>query len=108
MSANFTKSHCCEMLRSNVEAACAQHPERWDCPDALVEYDPVTDSYGLMIHDGGRSAITIRFCPWCGKALRDLRDEYFSLLEKTGLGEIPLDERPLKFRSAQWWQERNL
>ena len=108
MPTTLTKFHCCEMLRSNIEASCAQHAERWDCPDALVQYDPVTDSYGLMIHDGGRSSITIRFCPWCGSSLRDLRDDYFSLLETLGLEEIPRDERPLEFQSAQWWKERNL
>ena len=25
--------------------------------------------YGLIIHDGGTSAVTIQFCPWCGSKL---------------------------------------
>jgi hypothetical protein len=25
----------------------------------------------LIVHDGGRSVIRIRFCPWCGTRLPD-------------------------------------
>ena len=62
-------AHCCEMMRSNVENGCDQHASRADCPDCLVDYWPATDTYGLMIHDGGSSVIAIRFCPWCGLKL---------------------------------------
>jgi len=27
--------HCCEMMRTNVESVCDQHPDRHDCPDCL-------------------------------------------------------------------------
>ena len=63
--------HCCEMMRSNVESVCDQHPDRFDCPDCLIHYGPKTRTYGIMIHDGGRSVIGIQFCPWCGTALPD-------------------------------------
>ena len=43
-------------------------------PDAIIIGDKVFKSkknkdYGIIIHDGGSSFITIKFCPWCGKKL---------------------------------------
>lgn len=57
------------MMRSNVEAKCDQHLNRHDCPDALIDFWPASQTYGLMIHDGGPSVIVISFCPWCGTKL---------------------------------------
>lgn len=61
--------HCCEMMTENVEKACDQHPDRYDCPDCLIDYWPDRRTYGLIIHDGGRSVIVISYCPWCGTKL---------------------------------------
>ena len=61
--------HCCELMRSNVESVCDQHPDRYDCPDCLIDYWPKTGRYGIMIHDGGSSMIVMAFCPWCGAKL---------------------------------------
>jgi len=63
--------HCCEMMRSNVENGCVQHPDRFECPDALVNYSELSGAYGLIVHDGGSSFIEIAFCPWCGAKLAD-------------------------------------
>jgi hypothetical protein len=63
------RKHCCEMMRSNVENQCAEHQDRLDCPDCLIDYRPKTDEYGLIVHDGGSSVIAILFCPWCGADL---------------------------------------
>jgi hypothetical protein len=54
------------MMRSNVESQCGRHPNRHDCPDALIDFWPATRTYGLMVHDGGASVIVISYCPWCG------------------------------------------
>lgn len=56
-------------MRSHVERRCEQHPNPFDCPDALVHYDPRSGTYGLIIHDGGSSFISIAYCPWCGATL---------------------------------------
>lgn len=64
-------NHCCEMMRSNVESVCEQHSDRHDCPDCLIACSPNGSSYGIMIHDGGSSVITITYCPWCGTKLPD-------------------------------------
>lgn len=65
--------HCCDRMATNVEKVCEYHPDRYDCPDALV--DAVRGGYGLMIHsDGGDSVIEIAFCPWCGTKLPPIAD----------------------------------
>lgn len=69
-------SYCCEMMRDNVESSCDMHPDRYDCPDCLI--DRYKDGrFGIMIHDGGQGHITIKYCPWCGA---DLRKKRFSLV----------------------------
>jgi ribosomal protein S27AE len=45
------------------------HKDRFDCPDCLIHYGEKTGEYGIIIHDGGTSFLTIQFCPWCGKEL---------------------------------------
>jgi hypothetical protein len=74
--------HCCEMMRSNVENTCEQHPDRHDCPDCLIEYHPEAGEYGLIVHDGGQSMIRLDYCPWCGVSLAKP-----SPLQGRGLGE---------------------
>ena len=67
--------HCCEMMRSNVENTCDIHPDRFDCPDCLVDYDERSSRYGLIIlNEAGGGVITIAYCPWCGTKLPDLID----------------------------------
>lgn len=45
------------------------HPDRFECPDALLHHDDRDGEYGIIIHDGGSSVITIHYCPWCGSKL---------------------------------------
>ena len=60
---------CCEMMKDNVEKVCPDHPDRSDCPDCLIEFRPTSKAFGILIHDGGSSMISIEFCPWCGANL---------------------------------------
>ena len=62
--------YCCEMMASNVTSTCEHHPDRFDCPDALVEQ--VRGGFRLIIHDGTSSMIEIAFCPWCGVRLPEI------------------------------------
>jgi hypothetical protein len=64
-----TKNHCCEPMQSAVTHQCDKHPSVFDCPDALIYYSSPFDKYGLIVHDGGSSYITISYCPWCGASL---------------------------------------
>lgn len=56
-------------MKQAVEYACEQHSSRFECPDCLIHFSPERRTYGLIVHDGGESLISIRFCPWCGSAL---------------------------------------
>jgi hypothetical protein len=93
-------------MDQNIENKCDLHSDRFDCPDALVNYADKFDAYGLIIHDGGRSVIGINFCPWCGKKLRDLSEEYFDEVDRLGLE--PSLELPSEFNSGEWWKQRGL
>jgi hypothetical protein len=65
-------AHCCEMMRSNVENVCDVHPNRYDCPDCLVDFSDRFNEYGLMIRaEAGGGMIRIQYCPWCGSKLPD-------------------------------------
>ncbi len=102
----FEKTHCCTLMARNVEATCDQHPNRFDCPDMLVEYIEKFDSYGLIIHGAGSSIMQIDFCPWCGSKLRDLSGQFFDEIEALGL-ELS-DDLPKKYQTAEWWLKKEL
>ena len=95
--------HCCADMRREIERMCDQHPDRFHCPDCLVNYSSRFREYGLIIHDGGSSIILIRFCPWCGSALpASLRNRWFKELEAMCIapGEQPVPER---YQTSEWW-----
>jgi hypothetical protein len=97
-------THCCEDMRREVERVCEQHPDRFDCPDCLVQYSPQFREYGLIVHDGGTAVCSISFCPWCGTKLPEsLRDRWFEELQAMGLDPSE-DEIPEAYKSAVWWQ----
>jgi hypothetical protein len=63
-------AHCCEMMRSNVENTCEYHPDRFDCPDCLIDFNERANRYGLIIlNEAGGGVIEIAYCPWCGSRL---------------------------------------
>ncbi|PZT89384.1 MAG: hypothetical protein DI637_06195 [Citromicrobium sp.] len=68
------RKQCCEIMRINVERTCPDHPDRSDCPDCLVEYVAEYERYGILVHDGSSSMISINFCPWCGAVLEEGND----------------------------------
>jgi hypothetical protein len=44
-------AHCCDLMAANINTTCKQHPHRYDCPDALVDYWPNPRTYGLIVQD---------------------------------------------------------
>lgn len=66
---------CCEYMTGQLEQRCDLHPDPFDCPDAVLIYDPVSRSYGLPVRDGGSGRIVIKHCPWCGVRLPRSLDE---------------------------------
>lgn len=65
--------HCCDRMDFDLDQVCDSHPDRFDCPDALVTYRKGQRYYGLIIHDGGSASIKISYCPWCGAKLKKLK-----------------------------------
>lgn len=61
--------HCCSTMTDQAEFTCDQHPDPVDCPDSLIATSEEFQEYGIRIHDGGSSWITIAYCPWCGVKL---------------------------------------
>lgn len=55
-------------MAADLNQTCDEHPERVDCPDALIA--EVRGGFGIIIHDGGASVIEITHCPWCGAGAR--------------------------------------
>jgi hypothetical protein len=89
-------------MRAEVNHECADHPDPSDCPDGLITYVSRFREYGLVVHDGGRSVVTIEYCPWCGAALpASVRDRWFETIE--GLGLDPwVAEVPDQYRDGTW------
>ncbi len=63
------------MMMSNVNHVCEQHPDPFDCADHLIYYSKKRKTYGIIIHDGGSSMISIKYCPWCGSKLPEEPDD---------------------------------
>ena len=84
---------------------CAEHLNPFDCPDALVFYEPRFDEYGLIIHDGGTSVRVIQFCPWCGAALpASKRDRWFDELVALGFDDPAVQPIPSAFTTDAWYR----
>jgi hypothetical protein len=61
---------CCEAL-ARVLAPCSQHPDPFDCSDAVIV--SLSDGrIGMPIRDGGRSCFLIAFCPFCGELFNEV------------------------------------
>lgn len=73
------KKHCCDRMNYDLDQICEIHTERTDCPDALIYCNDEQTEYGMYVHDGGTSYITISYCPWCGTRLdKDQADDLAS------------------------------
>ena len=104
-------AHCCSLMRKML-ARTEPETAPNDNPMLLVGYSAITREYGLVLRDADIAQLElINNCPWCGVTLpAGLRDEFFDVLEELG-HENPLsdwDAIPEKFKSAEWWKEKNL
>jgi hypothetical protein len=62
---------CCRMMASQFSKKCEIHDSTFDCPDVILDRDEKGSQYRILIHDGGTSGISIKFCPWCGKEIKN-------------------------------------
>lgn len=82
------RSPCCWMMRDAVNYRCDRHPEPADCPDNLIFHR--AGIFGLYVHDGGGSYVSIAFCPWCGTELPKSRREFLESLQTQGYPQVDL------------------
>jgi hypothetical protein len=98
----MTIRQCCDTMTEQLSWWCDHHAAVWDCPDALVWYDPRFAEYGMIIHDGGASYIVLGFCPWCGRRLPpSYREQWFEELERRGIDPHE-DDLPSAFEDDTW------
>lgn len=55
-------------MEEQLQNTCDDHDDPYECSDIVV-VQMYGEWFGLPVHDGGRSAITIDYCPWCGARL---------------------------------------
>ena len=80
--------HCCPDMTRALTFACSKCRDKYECPDVLIDYRATSDEYGLIVHDGGSSSISINFCPWCGARLRpSKRDEVIKRAASLGFDD---------------------
>lgn len=101
-----TKNHCCKMMTAQISHHCTEHSDPFACPDALITYEQCFDEYGIIIHDGGSSVITIDHCPWCGTALpASKRDRWFETLAALGFDDPAVQSLPIAFTTDAWYRQ---
>jgi hypothetical protein len=99
-------THCCEAMARAVTTECEQHPDRFDCPDALLRYSERFCEYGIIVHDGGTAVCLIEFCPWCGARLpASQRDRWFDEITRLGFSDHDDPAVPKRFHSDEWWRK---
>ena len=92
-------------MRRQLDFSCELHASPFDCPDALVAYSETFNEYGVIVHDGGGSYVTIGFCPWCGTKLPEsLRERWFSELEAQGFDDPNVQDIPEKYKTDEWYR----
>lgn len=69
------KALCCDSMRAALQMDCEEHDDPFDCPDSLVAYNEGLDQFALIVHDGERHVVIIRYCPWCGASLVEGNEE---------------------------------
>lgn len=74
----------------------------------LIAYRAKFDEYGLIIHDGGSSSITINFCPWCGTRLPESKyQRWCDELAGLGFDEPSEQAIPDAYTTDAWYREKS-
>jgi len=94
--------YCCHAMEQEIND-----------PRVFINYNPKYREY--YINTTSKHVIRIiDNCPWCGKKLpKNLRNEWFDILEKEYNLDNPWDEKqallvPEEFKTDEWWKKRKL
>ena len=79
--------------------------------EVSISYSDKFREYGILTrwdHNRSLAIQSIDYCPWCrAKLPRDLRSEWFAILDDLGLE--PEDPAvPEEMKSDAWWRRRKL
>jgi hypothetical protein len=66
---NYKKYCCTDMAYQLVEDSKPLAEDEINY-DAVMRYCKSHKEFGIPIHDGGASYISINYCPWCGTKLK--------------------------------------
>ncbi len=58
--------YCCLQMAHKIF-----FPDDRDDVDQIVIFSKSQKTYGIPVHDGGTSFITIDYCPWCGSNIKN-------------------------------------
>ena len=98
--------HCCKQMKVVSTLNCEHHSTKYECPDVLIAYNDRFDEYGIIIHDGGSSMISIEYCPFCGYQLPESKRElWFQKLEKLGYNDPAEQKIPQDFETDAWFRK---
>ncbi len=98
------KKYCCDKMRDEFEDwNCDQHFDKYECPDAVIDYTERLDEYWIIIH-WTPSYNVINYCPWCWLELKSKRELWFNELEKLWFSDPIFDENiPEEYKSNKWY-----
>ena len=84
-----------------------RHALRTD--DIPVFYEPRFRLYDIEQQDGLGSRWQISYCPWCGRPLPNLGEQWLEEVKRRGLDPTtPEEELPEDLRDDRWWKTLGL
>lgn len=102
----MSRELCYERIKKYITNSISRNISK----EKVIYHDERFDEYGIIIHEGGQSYITITHCPWTGEKLPESKkDQWFDELEKLGF-EDPIseyEEIPEEYKSAKWTKSKN-
>ncbi|MCA5011785.1 MULTISPECIES: DUF6980 family protein [unclassified Enterococcus] len=102
----MSRELCYERIKKYITNSISRNISK----EKVIYHDERFDEYGIIIHDGGRSYITITHCPWTGEKLPESKkNQWFDELEKLGF-EDPISDYeaiPEEYKSAKWTKSKN-
>jgi hypothetical protein len=99
-------NHCCEDMKIHANFTCDEHLNKYECPDAIIEYIEVFDEYGIIIHNSDGVIQEIKYCPFCGiKLPNSKRQEWVEKLNALGYESPFFDEKiPDEYKTSSWYK----
>lgn len=97
----------CVHMADAATFVCDEHADPYECPSAIVIYEPAWEEFRLAPKDPEDDGIPIQFCPWCAVELPESRyGEWRDELAAMGYPDPDLEDVPSAYQSDKWWSER--